>query len=59
MSSMINSNFLRVSYLDLRDKFIWLLSKEDKDCLVSLANFISLAHESRVSFVKISLCTSS
>ena len=50
MLSLINSKFPRISSLDLCDTFIWLMSQEDADCLISIANFISLAFESRESF---------
>ena len=59
MLSMIYSKFPRISSLDLCDKFIWLMSQEDTDCLISIANFISLAFESRESFRKSSTCISS
>ena len=59
MLSMIYSKFPRISPLDLCDKFIWLMSQEDTDCLMSIANFISLAFESWESFGKSSMCISS
>ena len=59
MLSMIYSKFPRISSLGFCDKFIWLMSQEDTDCLISIANFISLAFESRESFVKSSTCISS
>ena len=59
MLPMIYSKFPRISSLDLGDKFIWLMSQEDTDCLISIAIFISLAFESRESFGRSSMCLSS
>ena len=46
MLSLIYSKFPRISPLDLCYKFIWLMSQEYTVCLISIANFISLAFES-------------
>ena len=44
----IHESFPSITYLQLRDKFIWLMSQENKSVILKLAYFLKIANEIRI-----------
>ena len=44
----IHQSFPSITYLQLRDKFIWLMSQENKFITLKLAYFLKIVNEIRI-----------
>ena len=44
----IHQSFRSITYLQLRDKFIWLMSQENKSVTLKVAYFLIIANEIRI-----------